>query len=74
MLERVEELTKEEINELYTVRDKVKYAQIKLKEIEDKIARQHNIAKERYLEWERYYKIDGCYILLYYNNFMVGGG
>lgn len=74
-LERAERLSDGEILELKEVRTKahqqIDEARRSIAEVENKIAVNHKIKSEHWMEWSRYYMIDGDYILTYIENYMI---
>jgi hypothetical protein len=63
-LEKVEPLTHEEKNLLYAARQGVTEAKTELRKLEERIARDHKMKEESWMEWRSWFEIDGDYILL----------
>ena len=66
ILQRVEQLTSEEVGALKMARGEVAKARKYLEQVEKGIAKAHNMVSEEYMEWKTWYVIDGSYILLYF--------
>jgi hypothetical protein len=71
-LRKVEKLTEIEILQLKGAREVAREANDKLRELQDRIARDHKMNSVYYMEWSSWYEINGDFILLYYTNHMGG--
>lgn len=65
-LQRVEQLTSEEVEALKMASGEVAKARKHLEEVEGGIAKAHDMRPEEYMEWKTWYVLDGSYILLYF--------
>jgi hypothetical protein len=65
MLLNVEMLSEQERRDFSIAQDKLKSAEIHLKEITEDIGRSHGMTTESYMEWRSWVSIDGKYILYY---------
>jgi hypothetical protein len=70
-LVQVEKLTPEEQAELLLLENKVKEAHQNLTNLKNRIAKDHRMENQRWVEWQpAWYEIDGNYILLRRQSFM----
>ncbi len=71
-LQRVEQLTESERQELKAAKKAIDAANLAYKNVVDNIAKNHNMKSETWMEWRTWYEINGDFILLYGQSHMRG--
>jgi len=69
-LRAVEKLTEIEILQLKEAKDAAREANRKLQEVQDRIAIDHKMKGESWMEWSSWYEINGEFIFYYYRSNM----